>query len=159
MAEYAVVFKIKELVAGNGWLAAVSAQGRALMAFEDGLWWMYGVQPGGMSVNGKTAPEAWHNFTLAFKRILSDHASETVYYENFAKDLGEFFAQIDEEDLTRWKQSRNAVRSGTVTPDEPFIGLPKDTSEALASLETKKIDNLPSLKSAYNDEAEYSAAA
>ena len=52
MPQYPLLFGYRDLVMGNGFMAGVTTEGRALLVDEDGGAWMYGVNPGGVAAGG-----------------------------------------------------------------------------------------------------------
>src|SRR2546422_8539608 len=71
---YTPLFR-SEIVAGNGYLARVTANGRGLLVKEED-WWLYGVEPGGMSEHGQTTQEATLKFLRELRVRSEEHTSE-----------------------------------------------------------------------------------
>jgi hypothetical protein len=125
-------FTFKEVVSGNGFLAQVIVKGRAILEQDDdGLFWIYGVQPGGLAAPGKTAQEVLAGFNLTFKEVLYDIASGVSNYDGFRGEVEKFFSEINELNSERWMATRAAFRSEPVKiEDEVLLSLPRDKSEA-----------------------------
>ena len=73
---YPITFTFRDDVNGVGFLARVTACGRALIVNEGDGWWLYGVEPGGMAASGETASDAHIRFRRAFTKILFDIAGD-----------------------------------------------------------------------------------
>jgi hypothetical protein len=131
MADYPVIFSLRDAVSGNGFLAGITLTGYALMTKEsDEKWWMYGVRPGAIAECGATPEEAFLRFRNTYKNILFDFAEDNVDYSAFRQTVENFYYQADEEEEERWQQAFNAIRSKTFVPDDEFFGkLPKEAPE------------------------------
>lgn len=131
MANYPVMFTLRDTVSGNGFLAGITLTGRALMMREkDGKWWMYGVRPGAIAENGSTPEEAFLRFRNAYKNLLYDFAEDAASYELFRHNVEHFYLQPDKEEEANWLAAFYALRSGKVIPDEAFFAqLPKEDPE------------------------------
>jgi hypothetical protein len=131
MTNYPVMFTFKDVVSGNGFLSGVMLSGRALMCKEsDGKWWIYGVHPGGMAQFGESAMEAFSSFRASYKTVLFDIAEESSNFEEFEAEVQSFHNQCGEGEEARWETAVNALRDGTVIPEEPFSKLPKHAPES-----------------------------
>ena len=132
MANYPVMFTLRDTVSGNGFLAGVTLTGWALMTKEsDGKWWVYGVRPGAIAETGTTPEEAFLRFRNTYKNVLFDMAEGTGTYQVFRDKVEHFYFQADEEEEDRWQAALQAIRSGNFTPDEEFFGkLPREAPEA-----------------------------
>lgn len=131
MADYPLMFTLRDAVSGNGFLAGVTLTGRALMTKEsDGKWWVYGVRPAPIAESGNTPEEAFLRFRNAYKNVLFDTAEGAVNYDAFRASVENFYFQPDEEEENRWQKAFSAIRSGSLTPDDEFFGkLPKERPE------------------------------
>jgi hypothetical protein len=127
MADYPVMFTVRDTVSGNGFLAGVTLTGRAVMCKEDEKWWIYGVRPGAIAESGATPEEAFLRFRNSYKNVLFDYASCAVKYENFRDVVEAFYHQPDPEEESRWMNAFKALRAGEVKPEPPFFStLPKE---------------------------------
>ena len=63
MTHYPLLFGFRDLVAGNGFVAGVNLNGRALLADEGDGFVMYGVNPGGIAAGGSN--RGWRIALLA----------------------------------------------------------------------------------------------
>jgi hypothetical protein len=131
MANYPVMFTLRDTVSGNGFLAGVTLSGRALMTKEpDGKWWVYGVRPGAIAEAGTTPEEAFLRFRNSYRNVLFDMAEGTVDYQAFRDTVEKFYFQPDEEEEERWQSAFDAIRSRTFVPDDEFFGkLPREAPE------------------------------
>jgi hypothetical protein len=130
MPDYPVMFTVRDTVSGNGFLASVTLTGRAIMCYEDGKWWMYGVRPAPIAESGDTPQETFLRFRNSYKNVLFDFAECSAKYENFREGVEEFYHQPDQLEEDRWTNAFRAIRRGEVTPEPPFFSaLPKEDPE------------------------------
>lgn len=121
---YPLSFGYRDLVAGNGYVAAVAAQGRTLAVQEaDGVW-LYGVHPGGIAGGGATEAAAHEEFRRMFKAVLYDIAAEAVDFEDFRGGVEEFFEDVDRRGEQEWLA---ASRKPTTAGGSPFLVLPESS--------------------------------
>ncbi len=141
MTEFPLLFTFRGLVAGNGFVAAVEACGRALLVREsEEDWWFYGVEPGGIGEGGKTANEAHLAFNSSINGVLADVAEETPSFKDFKATAESFFGEIDRTDEARWAQARAALRSGAPL-EEPFVQqLRRETRETPCEVRITRIN-------------------
>jgi predicted RNase H-like HicB family nuclease len=132
MADYPVMFTVRDVVSGNGYLAGVTLSGRAIMCKEeeDGKWWVYGVRPGAVAENGSTPEEAFGRFRNTYKNVLFDMAEESPTYEAFREAVENFYYQPDPDEEERWEAAFKAIRTGAVVPEGVFFSkMPKQAPE------------------------------
>lgn len=141
---YPLVFRYRDAVHGKGFVAEVSARGRALMVEEgDQGWWLYGVQPGGMAEHADSPVEAHARFRRAFTAVLFDFAAEADNFETFDQAVRRFLSDADETDASAWDDARAALRAGAAVAEAPFDTLPIDTSdEGPFSFEIVRLDEV-----------------
>jgi predicted RNase H-like HicB family nuclease len=131
--EHPLMLTLADAIHGDGFLAGITLSGRALMRQEDdGKWWMYGVRPAGMAESGKTVEEAFSRFRNRYKEILIDISQESPTYEAFKTEVERFFhdPDVDDEDARLWESALKAIRTGKLTPSEPFSALPRESPES-----------------------------
>ncbi len=104
------LFTYNDSVFGPGFLAEVTTHGRVLAAQDDGVWSLYGVQPGDVSGDGKTASEAQAEFRKAFTAVLYDIAEDAPNFDAFKKAVQEFVLQANGPYLQEWREAVNRVR-------------------------------------------------
>jgi predicted RNase H-like HicB family nuclease len=127
---YPIIFTITNLVPGAGFLAKVRACGKALMVREDdGAWWLYGAEPGGLAASGTTPQEAFLRFSETFKNVLDDQASECTSLNAFSIAAAEFFGESCEETTSEWAAASEAIRSGNLRPEPPFSQMTRQPAE------------------------------
>ena len=132
MADYPVMFTIRDVVSGDGYLAGVTLSGRAVMCHEkeDNKWWVYGVRPAAIAENGNTPEEAFGRFRNSYKNVLFDMAQESPKYEEFREAVESFYYQPDPDEEERWEAAFKAIRSGNFVPDDGFFSkIPKQAPE------------------------------
>jgi hypothetical protein len=127
MADYPVMFTVRDTVSGSGFLAGVTLTGRAIMTQEDGKWWVLGVRPP-IAESGEMPQEAFLRFRNSYKNVLLfDFAESSEKYENFREAVEAFYHQAEREEEDRWSKAFRALRSGDVKADAPFFcTLPKE---------------------------------
>jgi predicted RNase H-like HicB family nuclease len=129
-AAYPIIFTITNLVPGAGFLAKVRACGKALMVREDdGAWWLYGADPGGLSESGNTPQEAFVRFSETFKNLLTDQASESGGIRAFSQAATRFFGEPCDQMVQEWASAIAKIRSGTLTPEPPFSQMTRQPAE------------------------------
>ncbi len=128
MKLYPLVFSFRNLIAGNGYVAAVAMDGRVMLAedvvFGDGQnaeTWMFGVQPGdiaGGACRGQQKSIAFAAFKKNYADVLLDIAAEATSFEEFKTKTTEFFNEINEPNLADWERARADVRAGNLSLDD-----------------------------------------
>lgn len=131
-------------VFGQGFVALVQAKGRVLLVEEnfgaDPEFWIYGVQPSGISAGGEDRDSAYKAFKAAFYAVLVDFADEATSESDFEARIKAFFAQTNREQLTSWRAAVQEVRrsgltvegirtepnSATTEPEVSVMCLPED---------------------------------
>lgn len=135
-----LLFGFRDAVAGNGFMASVHLNGRALMEFEDGEWWVSGVEPGGILASGATPHEAYAAFREAVRTVLFDSASLTENFAAFERDVQALAGQKNEVAETRWEQARGDIRGGAEPDNEFAAGLPRVTKPIACSVRVVRLD-------------------
>lgn len=134
MASYPIFFAYKDVVECGEFNALITARGRALLTFEDGKWWLYGVEPGGMAANGNEPKAAFREFSVAFGNIMRDLASETDCPKNFERGARQFFDSIDKTDEKAWKEARKKIKAGKLDAPPELKTIKKITDDYSVSL-------------------------
>jgi hypothetical protein len=117
MTRYPILFGRRELIEGNGFIAAVLVSGRALLTEEDGEFWMEGVNPGGFAANGGSPSEALAAFCEELRVVLLDIVADAASFEQFRTEVERFFNETSEMARTEWEQAVQEVREGKVHAD------------------------------------------
>lgn len=117
--EYPIIFSYSDVIAGNGYVVGVAVEGgRFLMVDEgDGDFWIYGVNPGGISDGGKSQKEATSAFRKTYQAVLYDIANEAPDFEAFKAEANDFLLQENEVVLNEWRAAVDRVRKGEVDLD------------------------------------------
>lgn len=136
---YPLVFLLRELVLGNGFVAAVEAQVRAIAENHEGDWWIMGVNPGAIAEHGPSLHEAVTSFRQRLTTVLIDAAAVNTEFDGFANELREFFTASDLESVTQWTEARAAVRRGEI--DLP--GVQRSVDEWEPRVSVSKVDLTP----------------
>lgn len=140
MANYPLIFTLRELVTGKGYLAGVRIQGKALMVDEgDDGWWAYGVQPGGLAGTGASWPEAYFNFKQTFSGLLNDIAAEVQSFAEFYNEAARCLSTINEADGKAWDAARAAIRAGSQVVQGGIADLPRCVDEVETRLEIQAL--------------------
>ena len=135
MVQYPFFFTFLDKVEGNGYLAHVEVHGRLLAVEEDGEWWMYGVNPGGLAACGKSRAEAYIEVRKTLMKVLFDiaaRAGEDFYA--FRKGARCFFDEVNEPTLKKWEEAREEVREGKIN----FERMRRESSETQRRIEIRQ---------------------
>lgn len=114
MADYPLLFGYRDLVAGNGFVAAVAVDGRACVVAEDGGAWVYGVNPGGVCAGGHDHGRAIAAFRAAYRSVLFDIAGDSATFTELEAGVEDFFHETNLPTEEAWERAVAAVRAGEV---------------------------------------------
>ncbi len=162
-ASYPLLFKVGELVMGDGFLARVEGRGRVLLTqdADDNEWWVYGVEPGAIAQGGATPQEANLRFNKGLREILYDLSKRAGTFNRFKADVESFFCAIDEVEASRWDGALESLRDGG-SVDDPFVAALRrvDVSKARChvTVELIRADRAKGLKAAMNATAAIAVA-
>ncbi|MCC6645059.1 MAG: hypothetical protein IT374_05735 [Polyangiaceae bacterium] len=127
MKNYPIVFSCRDTIVGNGFVAQVSIDGRAVLTHEDGGdLWMFGVQPGSVAggigavqhVNGAACAAAFAQFKEHHTMSLFDIASDAESFDVFKSEVEKYFAQVHEANARDWAEALEAVRRSQTAIDD-----------------------------------------
>lgn len=138
MEKIPVIFKFRDAIEGNGFIADVKVVGRALLVNEYGSWTMNGVCPAGIAEVGDTPQSAYLKFRESFKQILQDIASDGRNFDAFQTEGNEFVLANDENEEKEWLQARAEIKKEKEL-DAPFQSLEKITEETPTTVLIKNI--------------------
>ena len=139
---YPLIFSYGDKISGNGFLASVKVTGKALATEEDGLWWMSGVQPGGLLESGATPNEAFLSFRQKYGLILFDIAEEAHSFDEFKNLVEKFFGETNESEENLWAEAHSLIKAGKVVPKEPFSELRKSSlTFCKIGIDVTRLDN------------------
>lgn len=116
MKRYPLVFSFRDLIAGNGFAAVVSMDGRVLLVEEDDQdTWMFGVQPGGIAGGDPQRKLAFSEFKKSYLSVLFDISAEATSFEQFKGKVTAFFDEINASSVEDWQKALNDVRTNNVS--------------------------------------------
>jgi predicted RNase H-like HicB family nuclease len=120
---YPLLFTYRGSVIGKGFLAEISARGRVLASVESDGCWLYGVNPGGVAVDGSSLEDAHRELRETIRLVLVDLANEATTFDAFQLSIEEFFKTTNEPTREEWETAVAQVRAMKVTveglPSEP----------------------------------------
>lgn len=114
---YPLLFGLRELVEGNGFIARVAVSGRALLSEDDGEVWLEGINPGGFAAKGQSPSEAVAEFCSAFRAVLFDIASDAASFRDFHDEVERFFHDTNTAALRDWQEAVERVRAEQIEVD------------------------------------------
>lgn len=117
MERYPILFGRHELIEGNGFIARVSINGRALLSSEDEEYWVEGVNPGGFAAKGTSPSEALAAFCEELRVVLFDIALDAPDFGSFKAEVERFFWETNQTALREWDSAVTEVRAGKVSAD------------------------------------------
>jgi hypothetical protein len=114
---YPLVFSFRDLIAGNGFVAGVAMDGRALLAEEDDQdYWVFGVQPGSIAGGDREQRDvALIQFKKTYLSVLFDIAAEATSFVEFQGKVTTFFNEINTPNVADWDLALAEVRSKQVS--------------------------------------------
>lgn len=117
-----LVFEWAAPIFGHGFLARVSANGRAVLVREDDdKWWVYGVEPGSVAEGGGTSHEASLAFFSGLGSIAHDFAAATRSFDEFKAQIESFFSTADEEEAVAWDTAFESFGEAPPRIDDAFL--------------------------------------
>jgi hypothetical protein len=135
MTVFPLIYGFRELVAGAGFVAGVTVEGRALVKREgDSAWWVYGVEPGGVAAQGGNEHEAYMNFRDCLREILADSAALHHTFDAFRADIEMLGHQVNAAWDAEWQAARAALRTGDLKPAGPLADLPRKTGDVIVGI-------------------------
>ena len=123
-------------VACRGDFASVTMKARVLVEkYEDGEFWMYGINPGGICTEGDSLESAHRSFSERLLSKLFAAAEEAADFLSFSKDIREFFQDVNRPYLDRWKQALEEVRAGKIDIEK----MPREPGESEPTINIERI--------------------
>ncbi len=119
MDTYPLLFSFHDVVAGNGFFAGVTIDGRALLEEDEEGAWFYGVEPGSLAGHGSTRQEAHQDFRAGYRSVLADIAYEVESFSQFEVLARDFLCTINGPTEADWKELVGQVRSGDLNLNGP----------------------------------------
>jgi len=119
MTRYPLLLGFRDVVQGNGYIARVAVEGRALMLAEEPpeKIWIEGVNPGGFAASGHSQAEALEAFRQSYLAVLFDIAADAGDFEAFREGVEEFFHDTNEPAGRDWEAAVQEVRAGRMEAD------------------------------------------
>ena len=105
-----LVFTFREYVQGNGFLAFVVMEGKALLEVEEGEYWLTGINPAGFAGGGLTRSEALTDFRRTWEAVLYDLSAESASFDDFHNACHEFLATEVAHLTADWEAALDFVR-------------------------------------------------
>ena len=118
-----LLFSFAHVVGGDGFLAGVRMNGRALLEVEEccdstNETWITGIAPVGIAGGGKDRDSAFRDFREAWVMVLFDIAKESTSFDEFRK-LSSKFLESRQDALTKlWDNCVDEVRRRKYTDPE-----------------------------------------
>lgn len=114
MSKHSIVFGLRHVVQGEGFVAGVAVDGRALVHEAEDSVWVESVNPGGFSATGSSITEAITEFRRAHAAILFDIAAEATRFASFREQVERLFEQCSPRVVHEWERAAEEVREGRV---------------------------------------------
>lgn len=109
-----LVFSFKHVVMGDGFVAGVRMDGRALLEVEhnggDREDWVTGIAPVGISGGGRDRSAAFFAFRNAWTEVIFDIAHEASSFSSFRESCNEFFGAEQASMTALWEAAVETVR-------------------------------------------------
>lgn len=145
---YPLLFTYRDTLFVPGFVVEVVTKGRVLGVEEPGdAFWIYGVNPGGLSAHGQDLHEAHNSFRQGFTLALHDIAKSVDSYDAFKAEVERFFDESNDYALD-WTQAVGEVRAGLVDADIPRANadLPRSVQVSIKPSQTvSPRDNQPEM--------------
>ncbi len=119
----------------KGFWVGITMRGRLLLEEDGDEFWVYGVNPGGISAFGPNKDAALNAFTVRLREVVSDAAEAADKFPTFKMEIEESFATNDEY-AALWEEARKQIREGT----RDLPGMKRDESEYEASILIEEIE-------------------
>lgn len=139
--KYPLLFTFRDTLFGNGFVVEVQASnGRALCVHEDDQYWVYGINPGGVSVCGDDPEAARAAFRQTFSNVLVDLALVSNSIEQFRSSVDQFFNETNDGYVPDWQEAVGFVQRGQVT----LAGVPlaPANSQRSITVSLKPVENI-----------------
>ena len=110
MTAYPILFSVRDPVIGNGFVAGVEVNGRALMRKEsDGSFWVDGVFPGAVAAGGRSRDESLLRFRESYRTVLYDFALSAASFGEFKTEVERFFWEETPGEAASWRDAAAAL--------------------------------------------------
>lgn len=109
---YPLFVTFKTSIFGRGFVATVEMRGRMLASQEgEEDWWLYGVNPGGISASGDSLQEVHVELRQSLHDVLVDFSEEATSFEEFKAEVERFFNETNEPTEREWLEAVQRVRA------------------------------------------------
>lgn len=106
-----LLFGVRNVVHGNGFVAEVVANGRALVREgQDGSWSVSGLNPGGLIGLGCDFSDAYSDFRRTHRMFLIDVAEQASTFDDFKAEVRRYFHETDRSLEDEWTAAVRVVR-------------------------------------------------
>ena len=139
MQHIPLYFDLRQVVVGNGFLAAVRLRGRATGMEDFGSIWIYGVNPGGLADHGPDLRTAYASFRRSLGLVMFDLAELADDFDAFRRDLTKYFHATDRESVDEWIAARREIRGGRV----PEVDFPQANDDLDLELQIRDLTTAP----------------
>lgn len=139
MQHIPLYFDLRQVVVGNGFLAAVRLRGRATGMEDFGSIWIYGVNPGGLADHGADLKTAYANFRRFLGLVMFDLGEMAADFSAFRRDLSKFVHATDRESMDEWISARREIRGGRV----PEVDFPHENDDLDLELQIRDLTTAP----------------
>ena len=116
---HSILFRFNNTVPADGFLLNVDAAGRAIMKYQFGAWWLYGVSPA-IASSGETPDDAQTAFRKRMERVLCSVVAGLETFEDMKDKIERFGAETSEPVDQMWKESLDTIRAGKGEIAKPF---------------------------------------
>lgn len=129
----------RHIITGPDFVVLVEAFCRVLMVNEgDKEWWVYGVEPGGLSGEGDTSTQAYLRFTEGFKSAVTELAEEVDGFDAFESAVKSFVGERNEPTMVDWLEAVEYF-ARTAIP-ATFSNLPKREPNSKCYVSLTRLD-------------------
>jgi hypothetical protein len=111
LTEFPLLFSFREIIMGNGFIAGVRMNGRALLEERAGEIWISGVCPVGLAGGGLDRSVAFTEFRKAWVEILFDIAATATSFGDFQEKSRDFLSAEEASVTTHWEAALKMVRN------------------------------------------------
>lgn len=101
-----LMFGFTDLIEGRGFIVRVHTGGRAVMEKdEESIWWVNGVNPGGVCAPGETPKEALNAFRIALHEVWLDCAVRCDSFGAFQREAQMIFDSTTGDIVSEWQDA------------------------------------------------------
>ena len=157
MKSYPVLLNVHDPVIGNGFVAVVRLEGRALMKEEDGGFWIDGVYPGAIAAGGSTRDDALLRFRESYRNVLFDLASVATSFTGFKNEVERFCHEATPGEAEAWLGAATALRQDRSLAGD-WLPVTSSYTEPRVTVQLLRSEDLEPQKNAHEQAVLASAA-